>query len=182
MIRENREANEWTLGLLKVQPTDHVLEVGFGPGVAIQSLARIVTVGRIAGIDSSETMVRMAARRNAAAIAAGRVELKCGDAGVLPYETKQFNKVLAVNVIYFLPDPHTAVKEMHRVMKPGGDLAMFFVAKEVFARSTSLTDGIFTFRTPEEVAEVFQEADFGELHFRAHAFEWGTGICVLASK
>jgi SAM-dependent methyltransferase len=72
----NRQRNRWVVSLLDVQPTDRVLEIGFGPGLAIAGLSRRVgDSGHVYGIDHSEVMLRQATRRNAAAIAAGRVSL-----------------------------------------------------------------------------------------------------------
>jgi ubiquinone/menaquinone biosynthesis C-methylase UbiE len=58
--------------LLDVRPTDRVLEIGFGPGLAIAELARRITRGRVYGIDHSAVMVRQAGKRNAAAVHAQR--------------------------------------------------------------------------------------------------------------
>src|SRR5919109_227605 len=68
----NRQRNRWVVSLLDVQPTDKVLEIGFGPGIAIAELAARATRGKVYGIDHSEVMVRQAGRRNAAAVRAGR--------------------------------------------------------------------------------------------------------------
>ena len=68
----NRRRNGWVVSLLDVQPTDQVLEIGFGPGVAIAELAR-AGAGQVYGIDPSDVMLLQASRRNAAAIRAGRV-------------------------------------------------------------------------------------------------------------
>src|SRR5882672_2686621 len=69
----NRRRNLWVVSLLDVQPTDRVLEIGFGPGLAIAELARRANRGHIYGIDHSAVMTRQASRRNAAAIGAQRV-------------------------------------------------------------------------------------------------------------
>src|SRR4029453_3813261 len=75
----NRQRNRWVVSLLEVQPTDRVLEVGFGPGIAIAELSpRVGPPGNVWGIDHSEVMLQQATRRNAAAIAAGRVTLTLG--------------------------------------------------------------------------------------------------------
>src|SRR5215207_1522053 len=66
----NRKRNVWAVSLLDVQPTHRVLEIGFGPGVAIRELARRATRGQVVGIDRSEVMRAQAARRNAAEIRA----------------------------------------------------------------------------------------------------------------
>lgn len=60
---------------MDVQPSDRVLEIGFGPGIAVREIARRATRGQVVGIDRSAVMCAQAARRNAAAIRAGRVSL-----------------------------------------------------------------------------------------------------------
>ena len=57
-FRINLEGIEWTINLLRIQPTDHVLEIGFGPGHGIQHAAKIAAQGRVAGVDFSETMLQ----------------------------------------------------------------------------------------------------------------------------
>ncbi|MER7789614.1 methyltransferase domain-containing protein [Streptomyces sp. NPDC097640] len=63
------------VSLLDVQPTDRVLEVGFGPGLTIAELARRASRGHVYGIDHSDAMVRQTRKRNAAAIRTQRVTL-----------------------------------------------------------------------------------------------------------
>ena len=67
-------ANDWTISLMDIQSADHVLEVGFGPGITIQHVAGIVSEGFVAGIDFSKVMVRQAQKRNSAAIQAQPLE------------------------------------------------------------------------------------------------------------
>ena len=93
----NRQRNVWAVGLLGVEPTDRVLEIGFGPGIAIRELSRRATQGLVCGIDHSAVMVRQATRRNAEAVRAGRVVLRLGAAEYLPAFAEPFDKVLAVN-------------------------------------------------------------------------------------
>src|SRR5215211_408199 len=76
----NRRRNVWAVSLLDVQRDDRVLEIGFGPGIAIAELSRIATDGYVCGLDHSEVMVRQAARRNAGAVRRGQVELRLGRA------------------------------------------------------------------------------------------------------
>jgi SAM-dependent methyltransferase len=72
----NRRRIAWAVSLLEAAPTDRVLEIGFGPGIAIRELSRRVTRGLVCGVDHSAVMVRQAARRNAAAMSTGRVDLR----------------------------------------------------------------------------------------------------------
>src|SRR5271155_1491762 len=71
----NRRRNVWAVSLMDVQPSDRVLEVGFGPGIAIREIARRATRGEVVGIDRSSVMRAQAARRNKSAIREGRVSL-----------------------------------------------------------------------------------------------------------
>src|SRR6266566_3716781 len=101
----NRKRNIWAVGLLDVQPDDRVLEIGFGPGVAVREVARRATSGLVVGIDHSEVMLRQARRRNAAAVRDGRVDLRLGSAEHLPGFDESFDKILAVNSLMFWDDP-----------------------------------------------------------------------------
>jgi ubiquinone/menaquinone biosynthesis C-methylase UbiE len=120
----NRKRNVWAVGLLGVEPTDRVLEIGFGPGLAIRELSRRATHGLVCGVDHSEVMVRQAARRNADAVRAGRMDLRCGSAEHLPAFAEPFDKVLAVNNMGMWRDPDERLQELHRLMRPGGRIAI----------------------------------------------------------
>src|SRR5215469_5687103 len=69
----NVARNRWAVQLLDVQPTDRVIELGCGPGVAIAALAARAIRGLVVGVDHSQVMIRQARRRNRAAVRAGRV-------------------------------------------------------------------------------------------------------------
>ncbi len=120
----NRERNLRALGLLDIRADDEVLEVGFGPGLAIERAAELASRGRVVGIDHSELMLREARRRNAKGIGAGRVELLLGSAERLPDFSTRFDKVLAVNVYMFWDDPVAVLRALRGAMKPGGTISL----------------------------------------------------------
>jgi ubiquinone/menaquinone biosynthesis C-methylase UbiE len=105
----NRERNRRTIELLRIQPEDWVLEVGYGPGLAIQWAAERAVRGKVVGVDHSEVMRRQAERRNCRAIQAGYVELRTGALDALPVFDGSFDKVFAVNVYMFWPNPVDAL-------------------------------------------------------------------------
>jgi len=74
----NRKRNAWVVSLLDVLPDDRVLEIGFGPGLAILELSRIAHEGYVCGIDHSELMVSQARRRDADGVRRGVVDLRLG--------------------------------------------------------------------------------------------------------
>src|SRR4051812_28096666 len=75
MRRSNARLNLWMVEILHVAPGDRVLEIGFGPGVALAVLLARASDGFVAGIDVSESMAQHACSRYAAAIAAGRLDI-----------------------------------------------------------------------------------------------------------
>ena len=62
LMAKGADDDRWLVDLLDVQPEDRVLEVGFGPGVAIELLAARASRGRVAGVDPSDVMVRQATK------------------------------------------------------------------------------------------------------------------------
>ena len=120
----NRERNLRTVALLDIRPDDEVLEVGFGPGLAIERAAALTSRGKVVGIDHSELMLREARRRNAKAIEVGRVELLLGSADRLPDYALRFDKVFAVNVYMFWDDPVSILRGLRGAMKPGGTILL----------------------------------------------------------
>jgi len=126
----NAPLNVWMVERLQVAPRDRVLEVGFGPGVALAALLARASEGFVTGLDASGLMVRQARARHADAIAAGRLELHAGDAGSLPFADASFDKVCGAHVIYFWPDPVATVRELRRVLRPDGTLALGYQERE----------------------------------------------------
>jgi SAM-dependent methyltransferase len=122
----NRQRNSWVVSLLDVQPTDRVLEIGFGPGLAIAELSRRVgDAGHVYGIDHSQVMLRQASRRNASAIAAGRVTLSRASVDQLPPSLGgPFDAILTVNSLGFWPAPAERLDELRRRLRPGGRIAI----------------------------------------------------------
>ena len=120
----NRQRNRWVVSLLQVRPAERVLEIGFGPGLAVAELAR-AGAGHVYGVDHSAVMLRQAARRNAAAIRAGRVTLLGASVDQLPPALDgPFDAILAVNSLGFWPAPAERLAELRRRLAPGGRIAV----------------------------------------------------------
>src|ERR1700722_17226700 len=120
----NRQRNRWVVSLLDVRPADRVLEIGFGPGVAIAELAR-AGAAHVYGVDHSGVMLRQASKRNAAAIRAARATLIRASADQLPPALAgPLHAILAVTPLGFWPAPGQRLAELRRRLAPGGRLAI----------------------------------------------------------
>jgi len=120
----NRERNRWVVSLLDVRPGDHVLEIGFGPGIAVAELVR-AGAGHVYGLDHSRVMLRQASRRNAAAIRADRVSLVNASVDQLPASLDgPFDAILAVNSLGFWPGAADRLAELRQRLVPGGRIAI----------------------------------------------------------
>jgi SAM-dependent methyltransferase len=122
-LEHNRDAEAEAIEELAPGADDHVLAIGFGPGIGIELLAP--RVAKVTGIDPSKGMVKIASKRNRAAIAAGRVELVRASADSLPWDDATFDGVLTVNTIQLWDPFEPSVAEVARVMRPGARLVSY---------------------------------------------------------
>jgi ubiquinone/menaquinone biosynthesis C-methylase UbiE len=129
MTAVNRSPVEHAIAALNPMPGDRVLELGFGTGYGLMRMARIARIGKICGIDQSREMFEAASRRNHAAIARGDMQLVCGQIRNLPWQGGIFDHALMVNIVYFLDDEGADLREIHRVLRPGGTVVAYATAK-----------------------------------------------------
>jgi SAM-dependent methyltransferase len=162
--RHHNGTKESEVRRVEVQSNDKVLEIGFGPGVGIELLAQAAAGGYVFGIDPSKEMLDQAASRNARAIESGHVDLRLGSAEALPFKDNSFDKAMAINSLHMWSDAIAGLREVRRVMKPGGRIACGFTRN-----SGQRKDGLI---------EKFCAAGFTNVRLA----ETDQDFCVLAVK
>lgn len=100
------ERFRWAVEKLDVAPSDRVLEIGCGPGVAVSLICETLSLGRIVAIDRSNTMVDQAVRRNRKHVDEGRAAFKAVALNDATFEDERFDKVFAINVRLFPSGGH----------------------------------------------------------------------------
>jgi SAM-dependent methyltransferase len=124
MNASHRTLTEWGLTHLPIGPNSAVLDVGCGGGGTIARLDGREQNLRLTGIDYSAASVAVARRTNAAAFDAGRVDIREASVSKLPFDANTFDAALAVETHYYWPDLVGGLREIHRVLRPSGRLAI----------------------------------------------------------
>jgi SAM-dependent methyltransferase len=114
----------WGLGHVAIEKHFAILDVGCGGGKTIERLATLASSGKVCGVDYSSTSVAVARQVNAAGITAGRVSIQEASVSRLPFPDDTFDLVSAVETHYYWPQPVDDMREIFRVLKPGGRLVL----------------------------------------------------------
>lgn len=172
----NIERNDWTLSLLELKSQDIVLEIGFGPGIAIEKAARQVSHGLIVGVDHSETMLHQASRRNANAIQQGKVKLFLGTIYDLPDSDLFFDKIYSANVVQFWEDPEKEFARLYALLTSGGKIATTYMPRHRGATNSDAQ------KKAGEIASYLHAVGYKNVHIMEKPMRPLAVICVLAEK
>lgn len=127
---------DWGLSHISVKKQFTILDIGCGGGRTVSKLAAMATEGKVYGLDYSTTSVAIASKTNREWIKSGRVEIREGSVSQLPFATATFDLVVAVETHFWWPDLPGDLRELLRVLKPGGELA---IIAEVYKGASTKT-------------------------------------------
>ena len=119
MNASHAAVTQWGLGHVSVGQTAAILDVGCGGGRTIDLLASR-TRGKVYGVDFSDVSVATASELNEQAIAEGQVDIRHASVSQLPFPDASFDLVTAVETHYYWPNLPRDVREVMRVLRPGG--------------------------------------------------------------
>ncbi len=169
MALEHRTLHREVVRRLQLEPDDRVLEIGFGPGTAIQLAAQ--QAAHVSGVDISKEMVQQALQRNRAAVRDGRVDLREGSASRLPYPDASFTVVFEVNSLHHWDDQVQGMREVRRVLKSSGSVLL--TLRE--AHGTPLSGEV------DAVVRLLRGEGLEVISTETHSFEHG-GAFVMARR
>lgn len=165
--KDNKGMEQFGLELMSPVTNDRILEIGFGNGRLISEMMPQINEGKVCGIDISDEMVSLTAKRNAQWIQKGKLEIQKASVADIPYPDNHFDKVFTCNTIYFWPDPRENAREIRRVLKRGGE---FYCAMRMKERMVSLNSVIRDNRDvfqnlyeKREAKQLLREAGFREV-------------------
>ena len=121
MESHHLDITQKTLRLMELAPGQHILDLGCGAGWATRLLSKAASqvgaTAQVVGLDVSDEMIRLA---HESSDGIDNIEYVCGSASQIPWQNDFFDRVLSVESFYYYPDQELALKELYRVMAPGG--------------------------------------------------------------
>jgi ubiquinone/menaquinone biosynthesis C-methylase UbiE len=157
--------NKLVLPLMDLEPQDNLLDVGCGPGYFLKKHAS--NVRSVAGLDLSEVMIKMATRKNRARIKAGTAEFVQGEASELPWKDNTFSVVTSTGSFVAFPKPLESLKEMYRVLRPGGRVvfSIEWNAEDGADHSKKIEEWGIKILSEEDIRSMMEEAGFSDISF-----------------
>jgi ubiquinone/menaquinone biosynthesis C-methylase UbiE len=185
MNLQHSGVTDWGLAHVSIDEHFTILDVGCGGGRTIEKLAHATPNGRVFGVDYSAACVDVARRANAASIAVGKVDIEQGSVSKIPRPDDTFDLVTAVETHYYWPNLTEDLREIRRVLKPGGRLLIIaetykgrrfdFVYRPVMTLMLRAT-----YLTQSEHHDALVTAGFADVEvFEQRAKGW---ICVVGTK
>ena len=136
MNSRHSKVTDWGMSHILIDKRDTILDAGCGGGRTVNKLAAIASQGKVYGVDFSAESVAFASRINKQWIDAGRVEIREASVSQLPFAADVFNVVTAVETHFWWPDLPSDMREVLRVLKPGGVL---IIIAEVYKGANTVT-------------------------------------------
>jgi SAM-dependent methyltransferase len=136
MNSRHSKVTDWGLSHISVDKHSTILDMGCGGGRTVSKLAAIATQGKVYGVDFSKESVAFASRINKHWIDIGRVEIREASVSQLPFSADAFDVVTAVETHFWWPDLPADMREVLRVLKPGGTL---IIIAEIYKGANTAT-------------------------------------------
>ena len=186
MNSSHSRLTDWGLAHLTIEKHHTILDVGCGGGRTVSKLAVMATQGKVYGVDYSEESVAATTKLNAQSIETGHVEVHHASVSQLPFPDNTFDLVTAVETHFWWPNLPTDMREVFRVLKPGGQLIIIAEVYKGAGTTVSRLAEKYASRTGlkllnvDEHRELFANDGFSDVHITTQPNKaW---ICAIGRK
>jgi SAM-dependent methyltransferase len=184
MNRSHSKLTDWGLSHVRIAKAFHILDVGCGGGRTIEKLAAMAPIGKIYGVDYASGSVATSRTTNKGLIRDGRVEIQHAAVSQLPFAADAFDLATAIETQYYWPDLVNDMREILRVLKPAGTLAVIAETYKGGSSDVVLGPVMKLLGSPslgvKEHRELFTQAGFTAVEvFEERSKGW---ICITGKK
>jgi ubiquinone/menaquinone biosynthesis C-methylase UbiE len=180
MNRHHAKLTVWALSKVNIKEDYAVLDVGCGGGKTLGRLAKLVPKGKVFGIDHSADMVKFSKEINAKLVSQKRVEIIEEPVEKMSFEDDFFDLITACETYYFWSKLPDALKEIKRVLKPGGKLLLVNELMHGITPAKTVEETHVKLFPLEEIRNVMRSVGFADVQvFTKPDTPWNA---VLAQK
>lgn len=159
MDKANEAQFDLTLQSMDLRPGQHLLEIGFGSGHFIPKVFAKEPAVTLTGLDYSPEIVAIAEAANPSLVQSGKLTLQEGSSSQMPFDSDSFDIVYSNMVIFFWDKPEDHLREVRRVLKPGGQLYSGFRTKKSMLSFPFVRFGFHLYE-PEEWQSILEHNGF----------------------
>jgi ubiquinone/menaquinone biosynthesis C-methylase UbiE len=159
MVKNNQKNYDRLIKDLDLQPHNKLLEIGYGPGIGIDMIAKICPTCTIHGIDFSNLMYNRASNYNKQYINAGRVQLQHGDFLKVPVAHNDYDKIFCLTVVYFWNELRAPFEKVFSLLKKGGSFHIYMADRATLLEKRA-PDSVFNIYSIEKVVAALKSAGF----------------------
>lgn len=175
---------DWGLQNTHIEQDFTILDLGCGGGRTIQKLSSAAATGKVYGIDYAAGSVAASRSRNAESIRAGSVEIIRATVSQIPFPDNMFDLITAVETQYYWPNLLSDMREVLRVLKPGGTLVVIAETYKKGKHNRLLGTVMMLLGSPnlgvEDQQKLFADAGYTEIRvFVESSKGW---ICAMGTK
>lgn len=186
MNLSHSKLTDWGLQHVAIAPNFTVLDVGCGGGRTVSKMAALAPQGKVCGVDFSDASVAASNKTNRQWIGLGRAEIGKGSVSQLPFPDAMFDLVTAVETHFWWPNLPSDIREVFRVVKPGGSAVLI---AEVYKGANTMASRMFekhgaklgaTLLSAQEHRKLLGSAGFSDVQIIEEPSKgW---ICALGRK
>jgi len=159
MVKNNKSNYDKLIEDLDLQPHEKLLEIGYGPGTGINTIAQKCPTCIIHGIDFSSLMYKRASKYNKTYIEKGTMMLQYGDFLKMAAADHDYDKVFCLNVVYFWNELRQPFGKVYSLLKKGCSFHIYMADKNELIKKRA-PDSVFNKYSIEEVVEALKSSGF----------------------
>ncbi|WP_442846275.1 class I SAM-dependent methyltransferase [Leeuwenhoekiella sp. H156] len=167
MQESNKEMIINAFKILDIQPKDSILELGPGNGWHLSQVLKNKELITYTGLDISKLMVEEAKKNNSVFAKQRTVQFQTYNGTLLDFPAEQFNKIIAINTIYFWRDPNKIINQLYNLLQKGGSLVLGYAERKFMEQLPFTTHGFELYETVELV-RILELCGFSNFALKVH--------------